>query len=116
MGKVCPPTPIPATIINSTVPYLIPIRKTLSELPPCAYPKPTAGNTQISQHAHAEPGFVLSILIKIGCQKENKIKQIARRHHQCVGIDPQDKMCQIKVKTSQGALRSFVLKEHSDHS
>lgn len=71
---------------------------------------------QISQHSHAELGLLLSILLKTGLKKENKIKQITSRYHQCVAIDPQANMCHIKVKTSQGALRSFVLKERSDHS
>lgn len=60
-------------------------------------------------HSPAEPGLVLSILLKIAFQKENKIKQNVSRHHQSTGIDPQDKMCHIKVKTSPGARRSFAL-------
>ena len=48
---------------------------------PCAYPKPKADNTHISQHSPAEPGLVLSIRLKIGFQKENTIKEIVSRHH-----------------------------------
>lgn len=49
-------------------------------------------------------------------RKESEVKQIPSRRHQPTGTDPQERTCHISVRMSHGALRSFVLNEHSDRS